>query len=129
MTVASLGDVAFYVSDGTVQTIKSVTWKTSANYAVHNLHARQAALEFVGMNPQELELQCEASIFLGCDPMVLITNLHAMLNSQSVVPFILGTDIIGSRWVITDISDAIDRMFQDGTMLSAKITIKIKQYG
>jgi len=127
--VASLGDVAFYVSDNTVRTIKSITWKMSANYAVHKLHARQAALEFVGLNPQELELQCEVSVFLGCDPMSLITSLQAILSSRTAVPFVLGTDVIGSRWVITDISDAIDRMYKDGTMLSAKITVKIKQYG
>ena len=129
MTVGSLGGVVFYVSDKSVKTIKSMSWKKSYKYSEHKMHGRKSILEYTGQSPDEIELEVQASALLGVLPLQTMKDLDSMASASSVVNFILGTDVIGTSWVITDIQASPDVFFADGTMISAPFKIKIKEYG
>jgi hypothetical protein len=52
-----------------------------------------------------------------------------MADQHQAVPLVLGTDVIGTKWVITNIDPATDKFYMDGTLVSTKIKVKIKEYG
>ena len=129
MTVGSLGkSIVFSVSTTTVQTIKSMSWKRSYNYSVHKMYGRKGILEYTGSDPDEIEFEMEISAFLGVNPIKMIQELENMAEEQSVVKFILGNDVIGTDWVITSTEIKSEKYFQDGTMLTATLKVKIKEY-
>ena len=129
MTIGSLGSsVVFSVSDKEVKTITNMSWKTSVSYSVHKLHLRKGLLEYTGENPDEIEFDATFSAFLGVNPLAMCENVRKLMKSRSIVPFILGTDVIGSKWVVTDFDVSADSFFQDGTIMSVNAKIKIKEY-
>ena len=128
MTVGSLGEVVFSVSSDTVKTIKTISWKTSINYSVHKMHGRTSVLEYTGQDPDEIEFEADVTVALGVNPLEMIDELRSMAIAHEAVKFLLGTDVIGSSWVVTNIESSSERFFQDGTMLSASLKIKIKEY-
>ena len=129
MTLGTLGSVVFKVSSKTVTTISSMSWKKQFNYSTHKMHRKKGILEYTGQDPDEIELDVEVSAVLGVNPLELLHTLNKMAEKRAVVSFILGTDVIGTSWVITSIHVVSDRYFKDGTMLSAELKIKIKEYG
>ena len=129
MTVGSLGSAVFYVTDKTVKTINSMSWKKKYNYSVHKMHGRKGILEYTGMDPDEIDLEVKVSAFLGVKPIDIMNELNNMAASRAVIPFVLGTDVIGTSWVITDVQASPDFFFLDGTLISAPFKIKIKEYG
>lgn len=126
--IGSLGDVVFSVSSDAVQNIKSLSWKISVNYSVHKMHGRKGLLEYTGQDPDEIEFEAEISAMLGVNPMDMIDSLRTMATDHSAVKLLLGTDVIGTSWVITDLEISAEQFFQDGTILSATFKVKIQEY-
>lgn len=129
MTVGSLGDVLFYVNDGEVRTIKEASWRQKANYSTHKILGKRTLLEYTGMDASEISLTVTVSVFLGSDPLISISAVSTLLESGDVVPLILGTDVIGTGWVVTDLETKMNYFGKDGTLYQAELTIKIKEYG
>lgn len=129
MTIGSLGEILFYVTDSAVLTIKEAAWSVKASYAAHKLHMARSKLEYTGLEPQELEFSVEASAFLGVDPLEVVEELNMLVESHQAVQFLLGTDVIGSSWVATEVSHRLVRFWKDGTVLGAEINIKLMEYG
>ena len=129
MITGTLGKVVFRIEKKKVQTIKSMTWKKQFSYGTHKLYGKKALLEFTGIEPDEIELEMEITAFLGVRPLKMIKSLAAIAEKHEAVPLVLGTDVIGTKWVITNIEPATDRFYMDGTLVSAKIKVKIKEYG
>lgn len=128
MTIGTLGNVAFFVSRKKVQTIQSMKWKKTYTYATHKLVGRKGLLEYTGSEPDEIDLDMEISIALGISPMKVIKKINKMADSQKAVKLILGNDVIGNKWVITEHEVTADKYFRDGTMLAATLKVKIKEY-
>lgn len=130
MITGTLGKkVVFRMSQNKVQTIKSLVWKKQYSYGTHKQYGKKTLLEFTGIEPDEIELEMELSAFLGVRPLTMIDALTSMAEKHQVVTLVLGTDVIGTKWVITGIEDSTDKFFMDGTLVSAKIKVKIKEYG
>lgn len=129
MMTGSLGSVVFSISRKKVKTIKSLVWKKSYSYSEHKLYGKKSLLEFTGISPDEIEIEMEITAFLGVRPLKMLDELAKMAEKHQVVPLVLGTDVIGSKWVITGIENSTERFFMDGTLVSAKLKVKIKEYG
>lgn len=129
MTVGSLGEIIFFVNDRSVRTIREASWKFRAAYGTHKMHNARTKLEFTGLDSQEIDFTVEASAFLGVDPMETIQSLNMLIEAHTVVQFMLGTDVIGSNWVLTEATYKLGRFWKDGTLLQATIQLKIKEYG
>lgn len=128
MTIGSLGSVVFRVSTQAIKTIKTLSWKTAINYSVHKMHGRKGLLEYTGQDPDEIEFEADVSALLGVNPLDMIKELRSMAVNHAPVKFLLGTEIIGTSWVITDVQVSSEQFFQDGAMLSASLQITIKEY-
>ena len=128
MIIGTLGDVVFKVSAKKVQTIQSMSWKKSYRYSTHNMYGRKGLVEYTGMDPDEIELDMEFSIFMGVNPMKMINALHKMANKHKLAKLVLGNKVIGSSWVITGIQIGAEKYFADGTMMEASLQVSIKEY-
>ena len=129
MITGTLGKVVFSINRKKVKTIKSLVWKKAYNYSEHKQYGKKSLLEFTGIPPDEIELEMQITAFLGVRPLKMINELAKIGDQHQAVPLVLGTDVIGKKWVITNIEDATDCFFMDGTLVSAKIKVKIKEYG
>lgn len=128
MNVGSLGDVIFTVSDSAAHVISDFNTKISATYSVHKLHNRTAQLEFTGRDPEEIRFTILLSVYLGVAPETAYETLKSYLENGSALSLILGTRIIGEKWVITDIARAVARYDPDGDISEESLTITIKEY-
>lgn len=127
-TLGSLGDIPFGVSDKTYQTYSNMSWNSTANYATHALHGKTAMLELTGFDTDEISFDMYLSAYFGVKPMKLLNKLQKMMQEGRVVPLILGTDVIGKKWVITKIGRAIKHVYKDGTMISCEVSVSLRQY-
>lgn len=128
MTIGTFGDIAFEVSSSTVQTFDSMKWGSSAKYATHALHGKTGILELTGFDPDEVEFDMFLSAFLGVSPDDVLKALDRMLRDGKVSSLVIGTSVIGKKWVITKVSKAFKHVYRDGTLVSCQVSVSIKQY-
>ena len=128
MTIGTLGDVVFSVSSKKVQTFNSMSWKKSYKYATHNMFGRKGLVEYTGMDPDEIELDMEFSVFTGVNPMKMLKALEKMAQKHKIAKLIIGHEVIGNSWVITGIQIESQTFFADGTMMAASVKVNIKEY-
>ena len=130
MKIGALGDVAFKVSDnGAKQILTDIKTKKSVNYAEHQLHGKQTILEFTGINPGELSFKCELSAFFSVNPMTAHQKLEDYMLQAKVIPFVLGTSVLGTKWVIESIEKDYTRTDNNGDVLSITENVTLKEYG
>lgn len=128
MTIGALGDVSFYVSDKAAQTFTNMKWKSSAKYSTHDLHMKKGILELTGYDPDELSFSMKLSAFLGVNPRKAMDQLENMKNAGKVVQLVLGTKIIGKRWVVKEISRTFDTFYKDGSLVEASVDVSLTEY-
>lgn len=100
--VGCLGDVVFEVSRNSVLTPDNIQWNSGAKWEAHERHLRDPALEFVGLEADEMSFEIYLSRTLGVDPMKQIVKLFSYERKGTLLPLVIGTHAYGRyRWVIT----------------------------
>ena len=125
MIVGSYGDVSFQVSSSQVETFKNLKWTSAATYQLHKVHGNKAIPEFTGYDGDKITLEIELSAFLGVNPKSEMDKLVEIMESKTAHPFVLGTDVYGAKWLLTNVSRDFDRVYRDGALLSAKVQITL----
>lgn len=128
MTIGTLGDVSFYASSEGVQTFEDLKIKSSVNYSEHKLHKKKPLVEFTGKNADEVSFDMELSVLLGATPNQTYTKLKKMMDDGKLVVLVVGTTVIGTKWVITDISKQIEQLYKDGQLISCKVSVTLLEY-
>lgn len=127
--IGTLGDIVFEVSQNKVNTITSVEWNSSANYASHDRHLKDPLLEFTGNDNDTFSLSMKFSVFLGVDPMKEITKLLTAERNAEVMRLVIGPKAYGkNKWVITKSSHTLDRFDNRGNLLVASATVSLTAY-
>lgn len=100
--IGCLGDVVFEVSRNSVLTPDNIQWNSGAKWETHERHLRDPALEFVGLEADEMSFEIYLSRTLGVDPMKQIVKLFSYERKGTLLPLVIGTHAYGRyRWVIT----------------------------
>lgn len=128
MRIGALGNIPFYVSDGAMQTVTDVQWRSGARFAEHERHGQKDLLEKVGAEADEISFSMQLSAFLGVNPVTILDQLNAMMTSGEPHRLVLGTKTVGKLWVITDLDRALERFYKDGDLLEATVDVKMKEY-
>lgn len=127
--IGALGNVAFKVSDKTIETLNNMTWSGSARYATHARHGGNALTEFCGLDPDIITFDIELSSFLGVDPMTELVKIWTYERRGISVPLTLGTKAYGKyRWNILSHSTEYKQFDGHGNMLSCTVSIKLQEY-
>jgi len=126
--IGALGNIPFYVSDGNMQTVTDVQWRSGARFAEHERHGQKDLLEKVGAEADEISFSMQLSAFLGVNPITIMDQLTSMMSKGEPHRLVLGTKTVGKMWVITDLDRTLERFYKDGDLLEATVDVKMKEY-
>ncbi len=128
MTIGALGDIGFYASSEAMQTFDKMQQKSSVNYAEHKLHKKKPMLELTGFNADEVSFDMHLSVLLGGSPKTTYQSLQKMMDLGQVCTLVIGTDVIGGQWVISDLSRTFKNLYMDGQLISCDVSVSLKEY-
>lgn len=128
MTIGTLGSVSFYASSEALQTFENLQHKSSVNYSEHKLHKKKPQIELTGFAADELSFDMQLSVLLGSSPKKTYETLHKMMTRGEVATMVVGTSVIGSQWVITELSRKFKTLYKDGRLISCEVSVSLKEY-
>ena len=132
MTIGTLSgnkhSVAFYASSEAYQTFEDLELKSSVSYGEHKLHKKKPQLEFTGFEADTLSFKMNISVLLGGSPRKTHQTLYKMMYDGELITLVVGTDAIGTKWVITDVSKAFKTLYKDGQLISCEVSVTLKEY-
>lgn len=127
--IGSLGNIQFVVSSKTVRTFEQLQWDVQANYATHDRHLQSDLLEFLGPQPDGINLPIKFSVFLGTNPLKEVEKLRAQIRNGMAERLILGGRVYGEyKWVITKMSATLNTYDNRGNCWAASTTLTLKEY-
>lgn len=127
--IGSWGDVVFAVSRKEIKTFTELKWDSSAKYSTHDRHLKAPLLEFTGTDVENISFSMFFSAFLGVNPMTEIAKLLTAMRKGEVHRLVIGPKAYGTnKWVITKLSNSLDRYDNRGNLLAAKVNVTMKSY-
>lgn len=127
--IGTWGKITFAVSRKKIKTFDDLKWDFSAKYATHDRHLKKPLLEFTGTDIENISFTMFFSVFLGVNPMTEILKLRKAVERGEVNRLIIGSKAYGSgKWVITKISNTMERYDNHGNLLAAKANITMQSY-
>lgn len=127
--IGSFGDVIFEVSQKKILTFKELEMKSSAKWDEHSIHRNKAKLEFDGPGLIDLNYTILLRAEQGINPMKEIAKLERIKNKGEAHLFILGQKPLApNKFVIVDTSVDLKNIDQKGNILSAEVTLSLKEY-
>lgn len=129
MEIGALGDVVFEVSSKAIETLNKFTWKVSAKFAEHKIHAGDTLLEFVGREEEKIGFDIELSRELGVEPMAEIEKLLTYCRNGKALNLVIGTHAYGTyKWVIKDVAVKVKRTDKYGDISNASVSVDLLSY-
>lgn len=127
--IGSWGDVVFAVSRNEIKTFTGLKWDSGAKYSTHDRHLKAPLLEFTGTDVESMSFSMFFSVFLGVNPMTEIAKLLTAMRKGEVHRLVIGPKAYGTnKWVITKLSNSLDRYDNRGNLLVAKVNVTMKSY-
>jgi len=127
--IGSWGDVTFVVSRKTVKTFDGLKWDSAAKYSTHDRHLKEPLLEFTGTDVESMSFSMFFSAFLGVDPISEVSKLLKAMRRGEVHRLVIGPKAYGTnKWVITKVSNALERYDNRGNLLVATVSVTMKSY-
>lgn len=128
-TIGSWGDIVFAVSRKEIKTFTGLKWDSGAKYSTHDRHLKAPLLEFTGTDVESISFSMFFSAFLGVNPMTEIAKLLVAMRKGEVHRLVIGPKAYGTdKWVITKLSNSLDRYDNRGNLLVAKVSVTMKSY-
>lgn len=128
-TIGSWGDVTFSVSRKQVKTFDGLKWDAGVKYATHERHLREPLLEFTGTEVETISFKMYFSAFLGVNPIQEVSKIIQAMRRGEVHPLVIGTKGYGTgKWVITKLSNSLDRYDSKGNLLVASVNVTMQSY-
>lgn len=127
--IGNWGDVTFAVSRKQIKTFDGLKWESSVEYAEHKRHLKEPLLEFTGKNVESMSFSMFFSAFLGVKPIDEVAKLLMAMRNAEVHYLVIGPKAYGTnKWVISKLSNALDRYDNKGNLLVAKVDVTMNSY-
>ena len=127
--VGSWGNITFAVSRQTVKTFDGLEWESGVKYSTHDRHLKEPLLEFTGTDVESMSFSMFFSAFLGVNPIAEVSKLLKAMRRGEVHRLVIGPKAYGTgRWVITKVSNSLERYDNRGNLLVAKVNVTMNSY-
>lgn len=127
--IGSWGDVTFAVSRKQIKTFDGLKWDSGAKYSTHDRHLKEPLLEFTGTDVESMTFTMFFSVFLGVNPISEVSKLLKAMRRGEVHRLVIGPKAYGTnKWVITKLSNSLNRYDNRGNLLVAKVSVTMKSY-
>ena len=123
------GDITFAVSRNEVKTFTGLKWDSGAKYSTHDRHLKEPLLEFTGTDVESMTFTMFFSAFLGVNPIAEVSKLLKAMRRGEVHRLVIGPKAYGTnKWVITKLSNALERYDNRGNLLVASVNVTMNSY-
>lgn len=127
--IGSWGDVTFAVSRKQIKTFDGLKWDSGAKYSTHDRHLKEPLLEFTGTEVESMTFTMLFSVFLGVNPISEVSKMLKAMRRGEVHRLVIGPKAYGTnKWVITKLSNSLNRYDNRGNLLVAKVSVTMKSY-
>ena len=127
--IGTWGDITFAVSRNQIKTFDGLKWDSGAKYSTHDRHLKEPLLEFTGTDVESMTFTMFFSAFLGVNPIAEVSKMLKAMRRGEVHRFVIGPKAYGTnKWVITKLSNSLNRYDNRGNLLVAKVSVTMKSY-
>ena len=127
--VGMWGDVIFSVSRQQVRTFDGLKWDSGARYSTHDRHLREPLLEFRGTDSETMTFTMLFSAYLGVKPIEEVSKIKLAMMAGEVHRLVIGPKAYGTnKWVITKLSNSLERYDNRGNLLVASVNVTMNSY-
>jgi len=127
--IGTWGDITFAVSRNQIKTFDGLKWDSGAKYSTHDRHLKEPLLEFTGTDVESMTFTMFFSAFLGVNPIAEVSKLLKAMRRGEVHRLVIGPKAYGTnKWVITKLSNSLNRYDNRGNLLVAKVSVTMKSY-
>ena len=121
--------VIFEVSEDRVLAFKKLTQDVKGRWASHETLGAKPKKEFLGADARESALEIYLSASLGIRPRTTLQELEKMVESGATEYLIIGDmPLSESKYAITAVSEAWDKVYNDGSLVKATVSITLEEY-
>lgn len=127
--IGTWGDITFAVSRNQIKTFDGLKWDSGAKYSTHDRHLKEPILEFTGTDVESMTFTMFFSAFLGVNPIAEVSKMLKAMRRGEVHRLVIGPKAYGTnKWVITKLSNSLNRYDNRGNLLVAKVSVTMKSY-
>lgn len=127
--IGTWGDITFAVSRNQIKTFDGLKWDSGAKYSTHDRHLKEPLLEFMGTDVESMTFTMFFSAFLGVNPIAEVSKMLKAMRRGEVHRLVIGPKAYGTnKWVITKLSNSLNRYDNRGNLLVAKVSVTMKSY-
>ena len=127
--IGTWGDITFAVSRNQIKTFDGLKWDRGAKYSTHDRHLKEPLLEFTGTDVESMTFTMFFSAFLGVNPIAEVSKMLKAMRRGEVHRLVIGPKAYGTnKWVITKLSNSLNRYDNRGNLLVAKVSVTMKSY-
>ena len=121
--------VIFEVSEDRVLAFKKLTQDVKGRWASHETVGAKPKKEFLGAAVRECALEIYLSASLGIRPRTTLQELEKMVESGATEYLIIGDmPLSESKYAITAVSEAWNKVYNDGSLVKATVSITLEEY-
>lgn len=135
MAIGSLGSlITFKVNTDkkgniNVLTFDRLSQKISGRYSDHNIIGNKPKTEFLGPGLRTLSFNIMLSAMHGVRPRKTMEAIESAVESGTAYTFTVGGTKVGkNKWVITDMSESWNTIYNKGELVEATLSISLKEY-
>ncbi len=130
--VGHFGAVKFYtkIKDGrlSVLSFSDAKWSSSVNLEEHRRQGKKPIMESVDRNSDEFSMTIYVSAFQQQSPMMVLKELRSYCLWFKDYPLSIGGQRIGAHhWLITYVSNDLQRFYKNGKLLIVGISATFKE--
>ena len=130
MKIGNFGKkLVFVTSDKKILTFNDFTQKVSGSWTEHKRIGKKPKKEFTGANARSISFKIVLDATLGVKPKEMLATLEKMVENGTVEYLVIGGKAIGkNRFVITEISETWDIIYNGGELARATVSITMEEY-
>lgn len=130
MEIGNLGKlITFSVTSKKVLTFSSMNKNVKGRWSTHNIIGKRPKAEFLGPDRQQITLEVLLSSTLRVRPRKMIEKIEKTAEKGKPNILVIGGKRVGKyQWVIESVSEAWDKVIEDGRLVSAKVNLTLSEY-
>lgn len=126
--VSSFGGINFFVTRETALIISNMKQDVAGKWTEHEVIGTKSKSEFLGADLRSFSFEIIVDVQFGYKPHSIMKKIHNIIEKGKVDTLMVGTHKIGSKWKMTNASDAFDVVYSGGELAKAAITVTMKEY-
>lgn len=129
MLVGFMSDIPFVVSSSCIRTFDDYSRGSGGRWAQHDIIGEKPVLEFLGPDVEKISFTMHLRADQGINPANELEKLRKLRDDGKYFPLVIGSKMVtDNMWVLESLDETVAYWGKLGSMLSAKVTVTLKEY-